>query len=208
MKFLFNGTLDELKETISIKAKEYSKDIVVYNNNAGTLEIGFKRHGYNSGRFFVANIVTTENEAVILDGETKTIPHSKISSFLNKKKECKYDKEFTAFMSMFTTYSESDSDLVSIQPCWDDVYKKLDLACGKLQSICDDDEDMLRITYDDGMLIDVGYVAEDKTYYITIVASDTAKGRKEPLGVVAVTDKSMLAPELQKAVYAFRNKTL
>ena len=32
MKLIFNGTLDELKETIHLKAKEYNKDIVIYNN--------------------------------------------------------------------------------------------------------------------------------------------------------------------------------
>lgn len=33
MKFIFNGTLDDLKETIRLKSKEYNKDIVIYNNS-------------------------------------------------------------------------------------------------------------------------------------------------------------------------------
>jgi hypothetical protein len=42
MKLIFNGTLDELKETIHLKAKEYNKDIVIYDNESNILEIGFQ----------------------------------------------------------------------------------------------------------------------------------------------------------------------
>ena len=78
MKFIFNGTLDELKETIHLKAKEHNKDIVVYNNEPNILEIGFQRLGHSGGRFFIANI-TEESGKIILDGETKDI-------FQNQKK--------------------------------------------------------------------------------------------------------------------------
>ena len=84
-------------------------------------------------------------------------------------------------------------------------YKKLDLAHGKLQCICDDDEDMLLITYEDGMQIDVGYIEEDKTYYITVVKDDTIESWNNPLGVFSTGDKSKLPTELQKAICKFRN---
>ena len=84
-------------------------------------------------------------------------------------------------------------------------YEKLDLAQGKLQCICDDDEDMLLITYEDGMQIDVGYIKEDKTYYITVVKDDTIESWNNPLGEFAATEKSKLSTELQKAIYKFRN---
>ena len=74
-----------------------------------------------------------------------------------------------------------------------------------MQTICDDDQDMLLITYEDGMQIDVGYIEEDKTYYITVVKDDTMESWNNPLGEFATVDKSKLPTELQKAIYKFRN---
>lgn len=75
MRFIYSGTLEELKETIRQKARENQKDIVVYHNDPAVLEIGFYRLGHNGGRFFIANI-TEESGTVILDGETKNIFHN------------------------------------------------------------------------------------------------------------------------------------
>lgn len=91
------------------------------------------------------------------------------------------------------------------QACWDDEYKKLDLARGKLQSISDDCEDMLLITYEDGMQIDVGYIFQEKTYYITVVKDDSIEALNSPLEVFETCDKSQLPDILQKAIYKFRN---
>lgn len=88
---------------------------------------------------------------------------------------------------------------------WDNEYKKLDLAQGKLQSFCNDDEDMLLITYKDGMQIDVGYIKEDKTYYITVVQDDTIESWNNPLGVYTANDKTKLPSELQKVIYKHRS---
>lgn len=253
MRFVFNGTLDELKETIFVKAKEYNKDIVVCHNTPNILEIGFQRLGHSGGRFFIANI-DEENGTIILDGEIRDIysksNHNKTQEILDsvcawlvvylffavipvllwlcifqlqhiwiplvlpipilalcrinaKKQNEKMDEDFVNFMSLFSAYTDDESR--SYKPCWDDVYKRLDLACGKLQSCSDDDEDMLLITYEDGMQIDVGYIEEDKTYRITVVSSDTMESWNDPLGVFATKDKSKLAHELQKAIYKFRN---
>ena len=248
MKFIFNGTLDELKETIHIKAKEYNKDIVIYSNEPNNLEIGFQRLSYSGGRFFIAN-VTEESNKVILDGEIKDVFDNKkktkigriwneftgyllayifleilliipwiflkdiislwiplilpviyliIRHFLNKRYDDKLDKDFTEFMSLCTLYTIDKQN-------WYDVYKKLDLAQGKLQTICDDDQDMLLITYEDGMQIDVGYIEDDKTYYITVAKDDTMESWNNPLGVFSTNDKSKLPTELQKAIHKFRN---
>ena len=248
MRFVFNGTLDELKETIHFKAKEYNKDIVIYNNKPNILEIGFQRLSHSGGRFFIAN-VTEEPNKVILDGEIKDVFDNQkktkigriwneftgyllayifleilliipwiflkdiislwiplifpviyliIRHFLNKKYDGKLDKEFAEFMSLCTVYTTYEQN-------WYDVYKKLDLANGNLQTICDDDQDMLLITYEDGMQIDVGYIEEDKTYYITVVKDDTMESWNNPLGEIATTDKSKLPTDLQKAIYKFRN---
>lgn len=253
MRFIFNGMLVELKETISIKAKEHNKDILVYHTEPNTLKIGFQRLGHSGGRFFIANI-EEKNGKVVLSGEIKDVYsnqsqnnarkfidsigiwlliylifafvpvmfwlcifqliHIWIPIFLPipiitlcrinaKKQDKKNDENFVKFMSTFSTYTENE--LNSYKPHWDVTYRRLDLARGKLQSFCDDDEDMLLITYEDGMQIDVGYIKEDKTYYITVVSNDTMDSWNNPLAVFATKDKSKLASELQKAIYKFRN---
>ena len=121
-----------------------------------------------------------------------------IRHFLNKKYDDKLDKDFTEFMSTCTAYTSDEQT-------WYDIYKKLDLAQGNLQTICDDDQDMLLITYEDGMQIDVGYIEDDNTYYITVVKEDTMESWNNPLGELAITDKSQLPNELQKVIYKLRN---
>ena len=248
MQFIFNGTLDELKETIYLKAKEYNKDIVIYYNEPNSLEIGFHRLGHNGGRFFIADIIE-KSEKTVLKGEIKNVFQNQrknkighllnelseyllayilleilliipwiflkniislwiplilpviyliIRNFLNKKEEKTLDKDFVEFMTACTVYTTNEQN-------WYDVYKKLDLAKGKLQSICDDEQDMLLITYEDGMQIDVGYIEDDKTYYIVVVKDDTMESWNNPLGEFATTDKATLPNELQKAIYKFRN---
>ena len=66
MQFIFNGTLDELIETIYLKAKEYSKDIVIYNNEQNILEIGFQRLSHTGGRFFIANVTEESNKVILI----------------------------------------------------------------------------------------------------------------------------------------------
>ncbi|MBE5922220.1 MAG: hypothetical protein E7269_05655 [Lachnospiraceae bacterium] len=253
MQFIFNGTLDELKETISMKAKEHNKDILIYHNEPNTLEIGFQRLGHSGGRFYVADIFEIGRKT-FLHGKLENLypnqSQNKARNFIDsigswlliylifaffpvllwlcifqlkyiwipiilpipiialcrintKRKDKKIDDDFIKFMSMFCTYS--DVELASYKPYWDDAYRRLDLARGKLQSVCDDDQDMLLITYEDGMQIDVGYIEEDKTYYITVVSSNTMESWNNPLGVFTTKDKSKLASELQKAIYKFRN---
>lgn len=248
MQFIFNGTLDELKETIYLKAKEYNKDIVIYYDEPNILKIGFQRLSHSGGRFFIAK-VTEESNKVILDGEINVIFDNQkknkvgrigneftgyllvyifleilliipwmlfkniyrlwiplilpvfyllIRFFLNKKYYNKLDKSFTEFMSFCAIYTTDEQN-------WYDVYKKMDLAQGELQPICDDDQNMLLITYNDGMQIDVGYIEENKTYYITVVKDDTMESWNNPLGKFATADKSILPTELQKAIYRFRN---
>ena len=248
MRFIFSGTLDELKETIRLKAKEYNKDIVIYSNEPNVLEIGFQRLWHSGGRFFIANI-TEESNKVILNGEIKNVfsdqKKSKVGQiwtefteylfvyilleilliipwvllkdivslwvptilpiiyltiryFLNKKEEKESDEEFAELMSSCTARAFDERH-------WYDVYERLNLAQGKLQAICDDDQDMLLITYEDGMQIDVGYVEDDKLYCITVVKDDTTESWNDPLGIFLTKDKSKLPTELQKAICRFRN---
>lgn len=87
---------------------------------------------------------------------------------------------------------------------WTDIYKNLDLRKGKTEFICEDDQDMIEIRYDDGMLIDVGYIEEDKKYYITVVELDDANGWGKPLAVKAVDSKENLFNEIQKTIFEYR----
>ncbi len=87
---------------------------------------------------------------------------------------------------------------------WYDEYKNLDLKNGEIKFICDDDQDMIEIRYDDGMLIDVGYVEEDRKYYITVVKSDDKNGWQNPLEIVEVGLKEVLSAEIQKIVIKYR----
>jgi len=87
---------------------------------------------------------------------------------------------------------------------WTDIYKNLDLRKGKTEFICEDDQDMIEIRYDDGMLIDVGYIEEDKKYYITVIEFDDANGWEKPLAVKAVDSKEDLFNEIQKTIFKYR----
>lgn len=87
---------------------------------------------------------------------------------------------------------------------WIEEYSNLDLKNGEIKFICDDDQDMIEIRYDDGMLIDVGYVEEDRKYYITVVKSDDKNGWQNPLEIVEVGLKEVLSAEIQKIVIKYR----
>lgn len=65
------------------------------------------------------------------------------------------------------------------------------------ETICDDDEDMRIIKYDDGMLIDVGFVTDEKCYYITVVASDKMVDWNNPIESICVKNKADLFDTLQ-----------
>ena len=91
---------------------------------------------------------------------------------------------------------------------WTDTYQSLDLKNGKIEFICEDDQDMIEIRYDDGMLIDVGYIAEERKYYITVVESDDANGWEKPLVVREADCKEKLFSEIQKTIFEFRNKEI
>lgn len=83
-------------------------------------------------------------------------------------------------------------------------YEDLFLENGKLQFICDDDQDMLTITYDDGMTIDVGYIDSEKTYYITVLSSDDENGWQNPIEVIEIYNKNDLLNAIQNTIYEYR----
>lgn len=81
-----------------------------------------------------------------------------------------------------------------------EVYSKLDLYGGKLKTIIDDDEDMLTVTYKNGVKIDVGYIKALNAYFITVVKDDSLEGWNSPISVVEVRDKAALAGALQDII--------
>jgi cation transport ATPase len=92
---------------------------------------------------------------------------------------------------------------------WQDDYKRLNLMSGKISFILEDDQDMIEIHYNDGMLIDIGYIKRLNSYFITVVSSDTAEGWNNPLDEIKVENKAELFEKIQEAIYKHRqNKYL
>ncbi len=90
---------------------------------------------------------------------------------------------------------------------WYDDYKNLDLLQGKIKFMLEDDQDMIEIHYNDGMLIDVGYIKESpSTYYITVVSTDDIKGWSTPLEEIKVEIKDELIEKIQETIYKYRNQ--
>ena len=87
---------------------------------------------------------------------------------------------------------------------WWELYETLNLLGGHINFICDDDEDMIEIHYEDGMLIDVGKAICNGIYYITGVTSDDIDGWKAPVAEIAVRDKKELYSRIQSAIMEYR----
>ena len=83
---------------------------------------------------------------------------------------------------------------------WFNAYTSLDLCGGKLKTISDDDEDMLTITYPNGLVIDVGYISEENSYYITVVKDNSSNGWNSPIMQINVLKKSSLLDALQNTI--------
>ena len=87
---------------------------------------------------------------------------------------------------------------------WVKPFLTLDLCGGTLVSILNDDEDMLEIHWSDGMWIDVGFIEEEKTYYITTVANDTLESWNNPLSVLKTSNKMDLVNMIQQEIFRCR----
>ena len=88
---------------------------------------------------------------------------------------------------------------------WTVPFKCLNLLDGKLITILDDDEDMLEIKWKDGMWIDVGYIENKKTYYITTVSNDTLDAWNHPLSVIEIQNREELLTALQQEIIRCRS---
>ena len=89
---------------------------------------------------------------------------------------------------------------------WQDDYKNLNLMSGKISFILEDDEDMIEIHYEDGMLIDVGYIERMHSYLITVVSNDTDEGWKNPLEEINIENKAELFDKIQETICNYRKK--
>ena len=88
---------------------------------------------------------------------------------------------------------------------WVIPFSSLDLCAGTLVPIINDGEDMLEIRWCDGMWIDVGYLKNEGTYYITTVSDDTLDSWNNPLSVIGITIREELPSALQKEIYRCRS---
>ena len=89
---------------------------------------------------------------------------------------------------------------------WQDDYKNLNLMSGKISFILEDDEDMIEIHYEDGMLIDVGYIERMHSYLITVVSNDTDEGWENPLEEINIENKAELFDKIQETICKYRKK--
>ena len=89
---------------------------------------------------------------------------------------------------------------------WQDDYKNLNLMSGKISFILEDDEDMIEIHYEDGMLIDVGYIERMRSYLITVVSNDTDEGWENPLEEINIENKAELFDKIQETICNYRKK--
>ena len=87
---------------------------------------------------------------------------------------------------------------------WVKPFLTLDLCGGSLVSILNNDEDMLEIRWSDGMWIDVGFIEEEKTYYITTVANDTLESWNNPMSVLKTSNRMDLVNMIQQEIFRCR----
>lgn len=87
---------------------------------------------------------------------------------------------------------------------WVIPFLSLDLCGGTLVPILNDDEDMLEIRWSDDMWLDVGYMENESTYYITTVFDDTLESWNNPLSVLKTTNREDLANILQQEIFRCR----
>lgn len=83
---------------------------------------------------------------------------------------------------------------------WYDAYSSLNLMGGDIRFILEDDEDMMVISYPDGMVIDVGKSSLNGKYYITVVSSGNTESWKHPLREIEIIDKSELYKNIQDVI--------
>ena len=89
---------------------------------------------------------------------------------------------------------------------WFEAYQNLDLLNGKISFVLEDDEDMIEIHYEDGMLIDVGYIERMHSYLITVVSNDTDEGWENPLEEINIENKAELFDKIQETICNYRKK--
>ena len=87
---------------------------------------------------------------------------------------------------------------------WQNEFAALDLHGGKISFICNDDEDMIEITYHDGMLIDVGKSLSTGLYHVTVVSSNDIIGWQHPLYELSISARADLFAGIQNAINTFR----
>ena len=87
---------------------------------------------------------------------------------------------------------------------WLIPFLALDLCGGTLVPIVNDDEDMLEIRWTNGMWIDVGFIKDEETYYITTVADDTLESWNNPLSVLKTQHRTELIEIIQHEIFRCR----
>ena len=87
---------------------------------------------------------------------------------------------------------------------WYSDYQCLNLCNGDINFIMEDNEDMIEITYKDGMLIDIGKPELFDYYCITVVSSNDDIGWSNPIEEIIVEDKQDLVRNIQEIILKYR----
>ena len=89
---------------------------------------------------------------------------------------------------------------------WQDAYRDLDLMGGRITFLLEDGEDMIDIRYEDGMVIDAGYLEHWRCYCVTVLAGDTLQDWQKPIEEATVEQRADLAAVLQEMIRKYRGK--
>lgn len=99
---------------------------------------------------------------------------------------------------------KKSQEIISGENDWLEPFFSLDLLGGMLFPMMNDDEDMLQIMWHDGMYIDVGFIKNENTYYITTVSDDKPESWKNPLSVLKTRNRNDLLNILQEEIFRCR----
>lgn len=88
---------------------------------------------------------------------------------------------------------------------WYDDFARLNYMQGELEAFENGGEDMLLVTYEDGMRIHVGYDSEEHEFVITVLENGTEEAKETPLAVERVFGQNKLLEVLQRTVHTYRD---
>ncbi len=91
---------------------------------------------------------------------------------------------------------------------WYTDYERINYMQGTPAFFKNGGEDMILVTYKDGMRIHVGYDKTDSMFVISVLADDSRQAKEQPLAVHRVFGKTQLLTALQNTVHTWRDERI